>query len=342
MKNIVYFLFLILLSCQNDKIFTEKEIFSEKLLFNQLINPQKIFIKGNTIIVFERTGILEYQPPIHLIDLKSHQYLSPCGKLGFGPGEISDAHNFDHGFDNTTFWVYSAIDKKISEFNLTDCMEISLNQIKQSEHFFKVYNALFSEENKFIGMQVDSPYRFLEFDIISNEEKGYGSLKNFTDKNIEDPFILSQLNMGWFGSSADKNIFAVAYNFFPVIEIFNKKSDEFHFFESNESFKAKFQIIGNNNNEYVYWDLNSPYQFRDIFITANHVYALYGGFSENQIKSHSLVANKIYKLNLKGELIDIYQLDRSINNFAVNESENVIVGITTDENPGLAFFKLIE
>lgn len=69
---------------------------------------------------------------------------------------------------------------------------------------------------------------------------------------------------------------------------------------------------------------------------------MYGGFSENQIKSHSLVANKIYKLNLKGELIDIYQLDRSINNFAVNESENVIVGITTDENPGLAFFKLIE
>ncbi|RZS97087.1 BF3164 family lipoprotein [Cecembia calidifontis] len=340
MNKFILFIVLIFISCKDENPVNEKILTSKKIIFNELINPQKIFLKGDYIIVFERNGIPEDKAPIHLIDLIEFKYKTSCGKIGFGPGELPDAHNFDFGFNDSTFWVYSALDKKINEFSLFFYNDLALNQIKQSEQFYKVYSALFSEEEKFIGLQVDSPHRFIEFDILNGQEEGFGKLKNFTDLKIEDSFLLSQLNMGWFGSSQNKSIFAVAYNFFPVVEIFHKETQEFYYFIKDESFKPKFKIQGNTGNDFIFWDLNSPYQFRDIWITDKHIFALFGGYSENQIQKQSTVAKQVYKLSLKGELIEIYNLDRSINNFAVNNSEDLIIGLTTDENPGIAIFEI--
>jgi hypothetical protein len=340
MKKLIYLFLFFNINCTTDKPIEETLIFSEKFIFNELLNPQKVYVKGDHIIIFERNGLSEDQAPIHLIDLNNFKYLSACGKIGFGPGELPDAYNFDFGFNDSTFWVYSALDKKINEFSLFLDNELALDQIKQPEQFYKVYTALFSEEEKFIGLQVDSPNRFVEFDLFNQQEKGYGKLKNFTDRKIEDSFLLSQLNMGWFASSQNKNVFGVAYNFFPVVEIFHKDTDQFYYFIKDESFSPKFEIQGNAGNDFIIWDLNSPYQFRDIWITDEHVFALFGGFSENQIQKQSIVAKQIYKLSLKGELIEIYNLDRSINNFAVNTTEDLIIGITTDENPGIAIFEI--
>jgi hypothetical protein len=106
---------------ENLKSFREQEIpqtinlTGEKHFFEEIKNPLKIFIKNNKLIIGESRRIYEELPPIHILDAKSMEYLTPKGKLGFGPGEVSDVSGIDLGHNENTFWVYSAMEKQKSK-----------------------------------------------------------------------------------------------------------------------------------------------------------------------------------------------------------------------------------
>ena len=72
--------------------------------------------------------------------------------MDYGPNEISDAHLFDPGFSDSTFWVNSAMNKRISEFSLHDTIQDSINEFRQPEVMYAAYKVLMITDSSFLSI----------------------------------------------------------------------------------------------------------------------------------------------------------------------------------------------
>jgi len=332
--------FLILFSCSTKEEKTpEIELTGKKKVYPEIINPDKIRLRLNHLIVLESPSMDSSTPPIHFIDLPTQRFLYSVGTIGFGPGEISDATSIEFDESDSIFFIYSSIDKKISKFS-TNKLELALNQVKQKNDFFKAYSVLRFTDSTFIGLTVDSPARLVEFNKNGDPLNSFGSLENFSERKDLNNFNLSKINMGWFSSNSSKSHFAIASIFTNRIEIFSRQNGKFESIYLNPKEHTKFDLIAESNGQSVYWDLSSPYFFRDIVLTENAIIALFGGLSENQIQSNSDIAKSVYIFSLTGKLIAKLNLNTSIRSLAVSEDLTKLYGISTDSEPGIVEFEI--
>jgi len=342
-KNFTYLILAFLFSCSDTKIEEiSYDLVAEKIIFEELILPSKIRIKNDKIIILEKSTINSDFSPGHIIDLNTFSYLYSFGKIGYGPGEISDATNMDLGMSDSTFWIYSAIDKKMSEFSLKNPSSISISQFRQPSEFYKAYSVLFSSDSTILGMTVDSPSRLIDFSLQSQEQSYYGSLENYTNRTDLDSFHLAQINMGWFSSNQEKSIFVIGCIFYDKIEIFNYKNKVFKTIYGKNNKIPYFELLGASGKSFVHWDLDNPYHYRDIVVNKDLIFSLYGGYSQNQINKDSQYAKTIFIHKVNGEFICKFNLDQSILSLAVSPDNRTIVGITTDKDPGMAIYKIPE
>jgi len=340
--SIILQIFIILaFACSEKKL--EKEIVpleSEKIYFEELKMPMIVRFKQGKLLVSESSRISSDLPLVHVLDANDMSYKFSQGKIGFGPGEISDASDFDLGSNDSTFWVYSSMDKRISEFSLFEPSALAKNQIKQPENFFKAYSCRFLTDSTFLGMFVDSPYRLVEFGLYNDFEEGYGSLENFTKRTDLDNFNLSQINSGWFNSNYDKSMFAIASIFYDKIDVFNARTKEFKTIYGPKPEVFDFEVSYSSSGPSLSFSWDAPYQYRDIEITNDRIYALFGGISEPEINKTSEIARTLRVYDLEGNLLELYHLDRSLRSIALDIDNKKIYGITTDSDPGIAVFSL--
>lgn len=313
---------------------------SNKIYHEELVMPKVIRYKNGNLVVLESYRISPGLPLIHVIDSHDMSYKFSQGKTGFGPGEISDATEFDFGGNDSTFWVYSAVEKRISEFSLFMQSELAKYQIKQPVNFFKAYSCLFLTDSTFLGLFVDSPYRLVEFGLNDDFEKGYGSLENFTDRKDLDNFNLSQINSGWYNSNPNKTVFAIASIFYDKIDVFDARTKEFKTIYGPDPEVSDFEVHYDESGPSVIWARDAPYQYRDIEITKDRIYALFGGISQPEINKTSEIAKTLRVYDLDGKLLEQYQLDRSLRSIALDIANKKMYGITTDKDPGIAVFSL--
>lgn len=309
----------------------------KKIPFPELLNPDKVRVNGDYLFVLESPSVDAMTAPIHVMDIRSNSYLNSFGTVGFGPGEISDASSVEFGSSDTSFYVYSAIDKKISEFVFSQ-PDLAINQIKQRGDFFKSYSVLRYADSTFLGLTVDSPSRLVEFSSSGDSIAGYGQLENFSERTDLDYFNLSQMNMGWFAGNPSRTLFVIANLFSNKIEIFDRATGSIKQIYLSPKEYMKFDLIAESTGYSVHWDLNSPYHFRDVALTEDRIITLYGGISEAKIQSDSDIAKTILIFSTNGDLIAKYALDQSIKSLAVNEDFSKFYGISTDSDPGLLEF----
>jgi hypothetical protein len=337
---IVGSLIILLLSCEskNEAI----EIFNlsgKSKVFTQIINPEKIRVKNDFIVILESPSLDALNRPIHIVDRKKMKFLYSLGRIGFGPNEISDASSVEFNESDSTFSVYSSIDKKISKFSFKES-ESSISQLKQKNDFFKAYSVIGYTDSSFLALTVDSPSRFVEFNHKGESISLKGKNENFSERTDLDNFNLSQMNMGWFNSNDSKTHFAVASIFTNRIEIYDREKDSFNAVYLKPKDHTKFDLISESTGYSVHWDLNSPYHFRDVVLTESHVIALYGGYSSKEIKANSIIAKTVYIFSLNGKLEVKLNLDTSIRSIAVDKELKNLYGITTDADPGIIEFEL--
>ncbi|SIN70498.1 BF3164 family lipoprotein [Algoriphagus halophilus] len=328
-------------SCSDrEEVIEIVELKSKKFYFEEIKIPMLIQSKKGKLVVSEHPRIAPGLPLLHVVNGGDMTYEFSHGKVGFGPGELSDVSGFDLGSNDSTFWVYSAMEKRISEFSLFESSDLAKDQIKQPENFFKATDCLFLTDSTFLGMFVDSPHRLVEFGFDNDFEKGYGTLENFTARNDLDNYNLSQINSGWFRSNEDKSIFAIACIYYDKLEVFNSKTKEFKTIYGPDLEVFDFEVKYKTSGPSLLFPWEAPYQYRDIAITNDRIYALYGGISEPEISQTSEIARIIRVYDLDGNLLELYHLDRSLRSIELDIENEKIYGITTDSDPGIAFFKL--
>lgn len=355
MKKIILYALILLFSCNQNKknslseatiIFDDEKIKqtnlkSVKLDLPELVNPYNVIsIDGNYIFVIEDSTLPEGNKLIHIYDAKTFDHISEKGVMGFGPNEIPSVMSIDLAFEPDAFYAYSSIDKKISKFLINDSNPLSVEQYRQPESFFTLIRLYAATDSTFLGISSDHPNRLVEYHRNGKEIAGYGEWESINTKHPMDNFLNFSLNDGWFINDSKKQIFVKACGYRDRIEIFDYQTKKFTIIDGPDLELPKFELAGPTNNSVLVIDPQNPYRYRDASITSKHIYALYSGNTRTEVRETGNLATKIFVFTLSGEALTVLHLDRSIRSIGVDEVNGRIIGITTDEDPNLAYFPI--
>ncbi|SNS11347.1 TolB-like 6-blade propeller-like [Belliella buryatensis] len=356
MKQLFPFILLTLLGCSNQEenlyfdkyvIFKPQDvpeinIFSAKRELPELLYPYNISGKeGKYIFVIEDSKIPEENNFIHIYNPITLEHINQKGVIGFGPNEIPYVSLIDVGFDEDNFWAYSAVDKKISRFNLLDQSPYSVEQFRQPESFFKMIRMISSSDSTYLGVSIDEPNRLVEYHKDGRKIAGYGEWEPVKTKQEMDNYLLSTLNSSWFIGDESKRYFITACVHRDRLEIFDYHTKKFVVIDGPDLDIPPFDIVGPANKSELILDIKSnPYRYRDVSITRNYIYALYGGIRENEFRETGILARKIFVFSLIGEPVIVLNLDRSLRAITVDETAGKIFGVTTDKDPNIAYFDI--
>jgi hypothetical protein len=319
---------------------------STKIIIPELLIPFKIERKDSFLIIQESSRIPPNQSPIHIINQSNLSYYMAKGVIGYGPNEISDAHVYDPGFFDSTFWVNSVINKRMAEFSLYNNSKHSISEFRQPASMQLVTRLLFSSNNSFIGHVSSDAYDFVEFDKNGNRINGYGLKEPIDRKGIINDgsslnnFIIAQVNKGLFKRDPFKDIYVKASLYTDRIDIFDYKSKTITRLQGPRLEVPDFQIVGSGVDASPAFPIELAYGHRDICFGKQYIYDLYGGYNQKDFQTTGRLAETIYILTKKGEMIARLTLDKSVISIAVDEDLGKIYGITTDENPGIAVFDI--
>ncbi|WP_425636742.1 BF3164 family lipoprotein [Algoriphagus yeomjeoni] len=336
--------------CTNNKPYTNfdferngKPIFQlkgEKVFFPEILNPRKIDQKGEFLIIQESYRISSDKPLIHIIRKNPLSLYSSKGIIGEGPGQISDSDIFDPGLSDSTFWINAVMSKKMSQFNLFDTSRLSIREFRQPENMILAYTVYLTNNGTFIGLMADSPNKLTEFDFDGNRIGGYGEWKQIPERPEMDNFLLSTYNKGKLKSNSAKKVFVKASLYRDRIEIFNYETKSFINIDGPRLELPPATISGSGSNTTLVIPMDQKYGYKDIAVGENLIYALYSGQSQKEIQLTGKDSETVYVLTHEGEMVAKMELDQSIRGIAVDESLGKIYGLTTDEDPGIAVFKI--
>jgi len=247
----------------------------------------------------------------------------------------------DAGSNENTFWVYSSMEKRFSEFNLEDTTSLSSNQIKQEGDFFMAMAMKFSSDSTVMCRMVNDPFRFVEFSLDGQRIKNYGKWKDILVRKDFSDYMMAELHMGYFQGNQGNQTYAYASAYRDRLEILDKKSEQIYLVDGPYNFIPEFTIStsgGNSNGVIV--DINEPMAYAAVVVSDDYIYGLYCGRTFREVREASEYATEIYVFDLQGTIICELKLDTSIRALAVNEQAGKLYGITTDEDPGIAVFDL--
>ena len=346
-------LILIAHSCSKEPVsdftISEKSSFAltgNKVYLPELIMPYKIELKGSFLIVIESSRLPENKPLIHIINKKDLSYHLGKGVMGIGPNEITDAHLFDPGFSDSTFWVNSTISKRMAEFSLYDTSKLSISEFKQPQNMYSVINMQLITDSSYLCVMAADANKLVAFSRTGERLGGYGKWESLEDRGIESDgsqinnYIISEVNSGWFKRSSFNKLYVKAGIHRDRLEIFDFKTKSFIELDGPRMELPGFDIVGSGVNTGVIIADNHPYGHRDIAFSENYIYDLYGGYSEQDYLSKGILAKTIYVIEKDGEVKYKLDLDVSIRCLTVDENLGKIYGITTDEDPGIAVFDM--
>lgn len=330
---------------KSDKVFNLK---GEKFYFPEIINPLFINAVGDYLIISENRRNDPKYPLIRILKKSPLGYHSSKGKSGFGPFEIPDATLVEPGKNDSTFTVYSGMAKTFTDFSLTDTSLLGIDQYKQPEGMFEVYNMFHATDSTIIGIKSIDENRLVEISLKDGDKiAGFGNWEKIPDTDhlidYTDPIVnyhLGEINKGWFRGNREVGLFVKASIYRDRIEIFDYNEKEFTIVEGPRLELPKFEIVPSGANSVVIFDIKNKYGHRDVYIDDKYIYDLYGGFNEEEIQKTNVVAKTVYILTHSGDVVGKLNLDISIRGMVVDLDLKKIYGITTDEDPGIAVFDL--
>jgi hypothetical protein len=313
---------------------------SEKAYLPEILSPYKIERKGKFLIVIENSLIPLDKPIIHIVDMKTLNYVMSKGVNGLGPNEITDAHLFDPGFSDSTFWVNSTGSKRMAEFSLFDTAQLSIHEFRQPQIMYAAYKTTMLTDSTFLCIVASDSNRFVEYGLNGKRIAGYGKWEPIPNRPGLTDFLISIVHAGWFKVDRDANLYVNASTYHDRIDIFDYNTKQSIFVNGPRLDYPHFDIANSAAGPGVIFGSEAKYGHRDISFGGKYMYDLYGGYSDNDYKRTGKLAETIFILTKEGEMVAKLNLDRSLFSITVNEANGKIYGITTDENPGIAVFDI--
>ncbi len=337
------------MSCNDDLLYETDIVLDEKKIkvininslkydFKEFMDPWKVEMVGEHLIVLEDRRISPELPLIHIIDINNWGYFKSKGVIGFGPGEIPSTTLIEKGFDDHTFFVYSSMDKVLSKFNINDSNRYSIDQFKQPADVNSIIKMFPLTDSTYIGISTNDSSKIIEFDKEGKRIAEYGEWQKMPKLKEFSNFNHFVLNQGWFKGDRELGLYVRACIFRDRLEVFNYKSKGFKVIDGPDLNLPEFENYGPNVPLNI--PISNPFRYRDVSFSSRHIYALYGGINDQTIRETGEIARKIFVFSHSGEPLAKLNLDRSIQGLVINEKKGEIYGLTNDKDPGIAVFKI--
>ncbi len=316
------------------------QLISEKTYFEQIIDPLDIYSDGDFLIILEDRRISFDLPLVHILKKNPLTYFNSKGVNGYGPMEIPSADMFNQLESDSSFLIYSGTDRKFVKYDIYDSSRLAVSEFKMPSSNTVLGYAYLLPDSSFFGIPTFDNHKYLKVDFYGSEIKGYGEWEQIEGKEDMSYFHHFTLNDGWFRTDDDFNLFVKASIFRDRLEIFYPESEEIKIIDGPSLMLPPFEFYQPNDGVNI--PISNPFRYRDVYITDKFIFALYGGFSHDHYFKTNELARKIFVFSREGQPIYNLELDRSISSIVVDQEQNKIFGLTTDEDPGIAIFDLPE
>lgn len=312
------------------------ELVEETFQSDSLLKPHLIKEIEGGIIVYDRLN----ESPIKIFDRNTLKFKKSLGVKGFGPGEIPDIRNLNPSNEAGAFWVYSAMSKMHSKFNVDQKVKISETYYKQPEPLILAISMVFTSDSTYLARIVDDKFRLIH---VTKEGKRLNEFGNWDEIRVRpdmDNFNMHELYSGNLSFNTRSQI-AVQYSVFVKhLDVINLKKGKSFSIGGGKDDLPKFDAVGPTNSSRVVVDIDEPYAYRDVYVGEESFFVLYCGRNQAEINQHHFLPSKIFQFDFDGKLISSFDLDRPIRSFVMLKERNELVGISMDEESTLVRYKL--
>src|SRR5690606_30943878 len=134
------------------------------------------------------------------------------------------------------------------------------------------------------------------------------------------------LNASFFKGNSDEGLFIRGGLRRDRLEIFNNRDKSFIIIDGSDLDLPDFDLIEVGGMARLNFGPDPLIHYKDAVVTEKYLFALYAGVSYFDFTKTAVLAEQIWVFDHKGKPLWKLMLDRSINDFVVNEDSNEIYG----------------
>lgn len=296
---------------------TTNHLISKELvnITDSLLIASRIKIIKNYLLVSEEKG----NKSLHIVDLPSDEYRGLYLNKGKGPGELLNVWEISENNDKSLS-ILDYLQNKIVNFNIDSL--ILKNRFKEEYRLDPSIrsNAISIHNNKIYTLDRNNlKYRLYEVDLTGKIIKGYGEIPEKIDDMHAIKTRSDDLSLAFM--SNNKNKFVFAYYFYPLIEIFDIKTNQWNSIigpiNTMPSKQEKFK------NDVFYGNVRT---------TEKYIYVLY----KAGVRANGKI---IYVFNYEGKCLKKLTLDKNIFTFDVYK-DRYIYGINEEIQSKILKFEI--
>ncbi|MBS9524292.1 hypothetical protein KI659_09720 [Litoribacter alkaliphilus] len=301
-------------------------------------STRKPFLVDGHIIVSDKA----MSPPLHVIDVKNRKWAYGLGVEGYGPGEISYIWTFDYSSSPGKFWAYN-FDKVFSEFTLEDSTaKLAGKQLKQrNPEFIMATDITWLTDTTLMGIRVSGEEKFVEYSKEGEVLDGYGSWKEMLPG--DPPLNVAKAAFAMhFTSNQSKSkfgFFSMDRDHFEVLDYATKEI----LVVEGPYFEVPEYTVEYRSADDPYYYMNDPEAVRtyqDSFLGEDNIYMLYSGEKVSKIISTGLVESRtVFVFDYNGNMMRQFELDTPIKHLTVDEENQILYGLSSEENQDIVEFK---
>lgn len=325
--------FIFFCSCEKQKniikssSIVKKQLVSSVIKFDKtLMFPKGISVSDSLIIIYEpklKDGF------ISVYDLKSSKLITRFGSYGDAPRDFHEVRFLQNTFLHDKNDIIIGDDRGLYAINIDSILlgKILKRKIVNVTKEIIGYNYILSYNDPIVFNQTGNS-QLTYYDPVSGKKEG----KNYYKKNdklkeLDDFIYSSQLYDACYASNG--KYIAIAYKNFKSVDFITLSGKLFNscLFEDFDSNISKVKSIDAYNISIE----NGLVYYTSLYPTKDKLYALCWNADKKSIKN-GIVKSEIHTFNWKGELLSIYELDKPVSYFCINDSENKIYAIGLNSN----------
>ncbi len=337
-KILISILLMISISCTHDKtnviIKNEQNLSMQEIKFSNEASPlfpRGCLIKDSLLIVFEPKDKVGF---LHIYNKNDYSFIRKIGHKGDGPNEFVRPRfmvNINTQTDNKIL---------IGDIDGLFSLDISSDSIvKNKEIIFpanlETYNYVLQNSNDTLIVNQTREHQLSVYDKKNDKLlfKDYYD-EDLLNGNFSDFAKVNIIYDAYFTSNED--FILISYKHFKVIDLISKETlklvNRIYFpgYNSNQLFFTK-------KNEHVTIDNDSKLFFTYAYPTNNGFFVLSLDAKRSEIEEGNATPI-IYEISNKGMINSIYNLDKAISNFIIEENAIYAIGLS-DESGELGLFK---
>lgn len=290
---------------------------------DQLLFANKVGLYDSLLIVIDIKN--ENNDFIQFYRSNDYTFLGSFGRKGRGPNEFQSVE-FLNQYQKGGMWI---LDPVMRSFKLYSVKSMLDSISPEPEITYDIPGSLgivtgmyFISDSILMGISRNGMGRLFIWNPKNNRIHYVENFPKLSHLPKNQNILNATLYYSYLGIKPDNSGIISAMDMFKRIDCFDSYG--------NIDLSIEFSNRKKNTPKlYEYPDKffdENTYQYLSVFVTKNHIYALYYG--DKIKKGEWELASVIHVFDMKGNLESIYKLTVPIINFAVDEKNKVIIGLS--------------